>query len=217
MSKSDTMSRYFQLGVVTFAAGAIYPLLYLRANFQAPLMETFGMTVTTLGDMYAILGVMFLVGYIASGWLADRFSPKPLIFISLIITGLTGIWFAQVPSINMVKIIFLIWGFSAVFTFWSAHMKVVKLLAKKDEQGRFFGILDGGRGLVEAVLATIVVSVFSFVLKTSKGDAPTFDAMVTVIYIYSVINIITAFLILIFLEDKKDSEDNSVKKIEEVT
>jgi hypothetical protein len=38
------------------------------------------------------------------------------------------------------------------------------MLAKKDQQGKFFGILDGGRGLVEAILATIAITLFAYVI-----------------------------------------------------
>ncbi len=39
-------------------------------------------------------------------------------------------------------------------------MKVVKLLSTADEDGRFFWYLDGGRGLVEALLASIALAIF---------------------------------------------------------
>ncbi len=205
--------RYVQLGIVTLAAGGIYPVIYLRTNFQTPLLEIFGMDVSTLGSLYGILGMMNLIGYIPSGWLADRMSSKLLLAISLLLTGLAGLWYAQVPPIEHVRIIFLIWGFSAVLTFWGSHMKIVKLLAEKDEQGRFFGILDGGRGFVEAVLATIAVAVFGFILGSDPTDsALTRTALVTVIYGYSFLNIGLAILVLIILEDKKDTEANEGKE-----
>ena len=62
--------RYLQLAVITVAAGAIYPLLYLRQNFEVSMLETFEITATQLGQCNAILGVMFVVTYLPSGWLA---------------------------------------------------------------------------------------------------------------------------------------------------
>ncbi|MGL5955989.1 MAG: MFS transporter [Brevinema sp.] len=210
--KSDSIRRYIQLGIVTLAAGGIYPIIYLRTNFQTPLLETFGMNISTLGSMYAILGVMNLAGYIPSGWLADRISSKLLLAFSLLLTGLVGLWYAQIPPVEHVRIIFLIWGISTVLTFWGSHMKIVKLLAERDEQGRFFGILDGGRGLVEAVLATIAVSVFSFVLSSNPSEGSlTRQALVTVIYGYAWLNIFLAGLIFLILEDKKDIIDQNNK------
>ena len=48
-----------------------------------------------------------------------------------------GIWFAQVPQFGFVVAIFALWGIFSVFTFWSAHLKLVKLPTKKEEEGRF--------------------------------------------------------------------------------
>jgi len=56
------------------------------------------------------------------------------------------------------------------------------LLAKPEEQGRFFGILDGGRGLVEAILATIAVGMFAYFTNDLNEDTPT--ALVKVIWLY---------------------------------
>ncbi|MGL4676360.1 MAG: MFS transporter [Brevinema sp.] len=207
-TKSNTLNRYIQLGIVTLAAGGIYPIIYLRTNFQTPLLETFGMSVSTLGSMYAILGVMNLAGYIPSGWLADRISSKLLLSISLLLTGGAGLWYAQIPPVEHIRIIFLIWGISSVLTFWGSHMKIVKLLAERNEQGKFFGILDGGRGLVEAVLATIAVSIFSFILSSNPGDTSiTKHALTTVIYGYAWLNIVLGCLVFVILEDKKETID----------
>ncbi|MGL5720876.1 MAG: MFS transporter [Brevinema sp.] len=211
ISKADIL-RYIQFAVVTLAAGSIYPLVYMRTSFQTPMMETFGMDVATLGNMYGLLGMMFLIGYIPSGWLADRVSPKLLLVFSLAATGVTGLWFAQIPPIPHVRLIFLIWGFTTVFTFWGSHMKIVKLLAKKEEQGRFFGILDGGRGLVEAMLGTIVVAVFGFLLGGATGFEPTKKSLQAVIYIYSIMDIIIAILLVFLLTEKKEEKTAGSKQ-----
>jgi nitrate/nitrite transporter NarK len=126
-----------------------------------------------------------------------------LLAISLFGTALGGFWFAQVPSYTSVVLIFSMWGFFSVFTFWSSHMKIVKLLAKENEEGRFFGILDGGRGVVEAVLASVAILIFSGILGASLALADKRAALVGVIYMYSAVLLITSILIMIFVEDDK--------------
>ena len=56
------------------------------------------------------------------------------------------------------------------------------LLARHDEQGRFFGILDGGRGLVEAILASIAIYWFAFSIE-QQGQSNE-AALLKVIYLY---------------------------------
>lgn len=149
------MRRYLQLAVVTVAAGGIYPLLYLRQNFEISMLETFGITTSQLAQCNAILGALFVVTYLPSGWLADRMAPRYLMSFSLLFAGLLGFWFSSIPSFGALQLIYAGWGIATGLTFWSAHIKAVAIIAGKDEQGRFFGILDGGRGLVEALLATV--------------------------------------------------------------
>ncbi|MGL4383542.1 MAG: MFS transporter, partial [Bacilli bacterium] len=79
-------TRYFQLALLILAAGAIYPMVYLRTNFQETILTVFNMRTEELSDLYSVLGMMFIIGYLPSGWLADRVSTKKLLVFSLSIT-----------------------------------------------------------------------------------------------------------------------------------
>lgn len=201
--ESKNMKRYIQFLLVVLAAGAIFPLIYLKTNYQETILEVFNMTLPQLNTIYSVLGMVFVVGYLPSGILSDKFSAKKLLAISLMGTALGGFWFAQIPEYSSVVIIFAIWGFFSVFTFWSSHMKVVKMLARKNEEGKFFGILDGGRGVVEAVLASVALVIFSNILGTSALFEDKKAALIGVIYMYSAFLFVISVLIFIFVEDDK--------------
>ncbi len=181
-SRDSLKRRYIKLAVLVIVAGNIYPLIYLRQNFEVSILESFGMTSNQLGQNYAMLGVLYMITYLPSGWLADRVAPRILMSFSLLFAGLLGVWFASLPSFQATQIIFAGWGIAAGLTFWSALIKATTLLAKPEEQGRFFGILDGGRGLVEAILATIAVGMFAYFTNDLNEDTPT--ALVKVIWLY---------------------------------
>ncbi|MCL1994656.1 MAG: MFS transporter [Defluviitaleaceae bacterium] len=208
------LKRYFQLLLVVAAAGSIYPIIYLRTAYQETILYVFDMDIAQLNMVYVALGITFIVGYLPSGYLSDRFSAKWLLTISLLFTAAGGFWFAQIPSFVGVVVIFCIWGFFSVFTFWAAHMKIVKLLSTPEEDGLFFGILDGGRGLVEALLATLAVLIFSGILRTNAGDSLQY-ALQGVIYMYSIVLCVIALLVGIFIEDKgrKDGKEGEQVKI----
>jgi MFS family permease len=212
----DKLAKYFQFFLIVLAAGSIYPLIYLKSNYQETILAVFGMSMTDLNMMYTVLGWVFVIGYLPSGYLSDRFSAKKLLAISLFFTGLGGLWFAQIPNTSMVPYIFAIWGFFSVFTFWSAHMKLVKLLANENEQGTFFGILDGGRGVVEAVLASIALFIFSTILAGSLELVDKRVALIAVIYMYSIVLIVTAVLVMVFVKDDKKMLANDEAKKEAV-
>lgn len=199
----EKFRKYFQFFLVVLAAGSIYPLIYLKGGYQETILQVFNMTNAQLNSMYTILGWVFVFGYIPSGILSDRFSAKKLLAMSLFFTGLGGLWFAQIPSYEFVMAIFAIWGFFSVFTFWSAHMKIVKLLATEKEQGTFFGILDGGRGVVEALLASLALFIFSGILGSSLELLDKRAALIAVIYMYSAVLIVTAVLVWFFVQDDK--------------
>lgn len=210
--ESKGFRRYFQFFLIVLAAGAIYPIIYLRTNYQQSLLEVFGLSLQQLNTIYSVLGIVWMIGYLPSGLISDKFSAKKLIVISLLGTAAGGFWFAQVPNLGSVIAIYAIWGVFSVFTFWSAHMKLVKMLSKKEEEGRFFGILDGGRGVVEAALASLALFIFAQVLGPVQNAAGKHNAIVSVIYMYSIVLTITAILIWIFVEEKSGAQRDESEK-----
>ncbi|MCG0275161.1 MAG: MFS transporter [Thermosediminibacteraceae bacterium] len=207
--KNSNFQRYFQFLLVVLAAGSIYPLLYLRTAYQETILEVFGLSLPQLNTIFTGLGFAYLVGYLPSGFLSDKFSAKWLLVISLLGVGAGGLWFAQIPSYQSVVIIYILWGLFSVFTFWGSHMKLVKLLAEEGEEGRFFGVLDGGRGLVEAVLAAIAVFIFSQIMKTGDKRA----ALIGVIYMYTITLFVIGLLVAIFVKSEvKGSSKNENKR-----
>jgi predicted MFS family arabinose efflux permease len=201
-SSQSTMGRYVQLGVLTIAGGAIYPLIYLRQNFEVSILESFDISISQLGQCYSMLGVIFVVTYLPSGWLSDRVSLRWLISLSLALTGLLGLWFSTMPSFDVLIFIFAGWGIATGLTFWAALIKGVAVLARHDEQGRFFGLLDGGRGLVEAILATIAVAWFAHSL--GAQGLSTSVALQKVIYLYAGFALLLSPVVLFAIDDVKN-------------
>ena len=181
--ESNKAQRYIQLMLLVLAAGAIYPILYLRQVYQPTMLEVFHITDSQLGYLYSMLGTIFLLSYLPSGWLADRIAPRLLICFSLIATGVLGLWYSTAPSFNVLMLIFGGWGLSTGLTFWAAVIKRVTMIAGTHEQGRFFGLLDGGRGLIEAMLATIAITLFAWFTQT-KGE-PVTAGFRLVVYMYA--------------------------------
>jgi MFS family permease len=203
---SGNAKRYFQFFLIVLAAGAIYPVMYLRTNYQETLLQVFGITLPQLNNVYSILGIVWAVSYFPSGVICDKISAKFLLSISLFMTALGGFFFAQMPPYGLVVVIYVVWGIFSVFTFWGAHMKLVKLLSRREEEGRFFGILDGGRGVIEAALASVAIAIFAVILGNSDSLELKTSAMRAVIYMYSFLVLAVAILVTIFVgEDKKEA------------
>jgi MFS family permease len=205
----SNVKRYFQLMLLVLAAGAIYPLLYLRQNFEVSILEVFQIASSDLSDYYSMLGMVLLLTYLPSGWLADRLSARLLMTFSLAGTGVIGLFFASIPDKAFLVYLFMAWGISAGLTFWASLIKGVNMAAGHNRQGMFFGILDGGRGLVEAILATIAIMVFAYAIETSNETSEM--ALKKVIYLYSFTCIVLAFVIF-FLFEKKSKNNNNTQQ-----
>lgn len=206
LGNSDKRSRYIQLMLLVLAAGAIYPILYLRQVYQTTMLEVFQINHSELGYLYSMLGTVFLISYLPSGWLADRIAPRFLIFFSLVATGALGLWYSTAPSLTALMIIFGCWGLTTGLTFWASVLKRVKMIAHHTEQGRFFGILDGGRGLVEALLATLALGLFALATE-SRGESAA-EGFRHVVYLYS-FTCIAIGCVLVLLKDPKSMEDTA--------
>ncbi|MGY6155149.1 MFS transporter [Paraburkholderia graminis] len=195
--------RYTQLMLLVLAAGAIYPILYLRQVYQPTMLEVFHITDSQLGYLYSSLGTIFLLSYLPSGWLADRIAPRLLICFSLIATGALGLWYSTAPSFQMLMLIFGGWGLSTGLTFWAAVIKRVTMIAGADEQGRFFGLLDGGRGLIEAMLATVAITLFAWATQT-KGESVAAGFRM-VVYMYAFLCIALG-VVLVLVKDPQGEQ-----------
>ena len=191
-------ARYWQLSLLILAAGTIYPIPYIRQNFENSMLETFRMTQAQLGECSSLLGLMFFLTYAPSGWLADRFKPNKLLAFSMAGTGLLALWLATAPPIAHIKVIFLGLGITSGLTLWGSLIKTTSLLAPHDQQGRYFGLLESGRGIVEALLATIALALFAFYLEELMADTST--AMTVVINFYGGTALALSPLILLFLQ-----------------
>jgi nitrate/nitrite transporter NarK len=210
MLKLGKSKKIFQLALLILAAGSIYPLVYLRQNFESTILDVFHLSNAELAGLYSMIGIIFVIGYIPSGWLADKVPVRYLIVFSLLLTAVTGLYYAQVPDKSALVFVYLVWGFATVFTFWSAILKTVSLLADRNEEGKYFGALDGGRGLVEAILASCAVGLFALFAGNGTTDIThTTAGFQAVVYMYCAVLVVVAVLIFFVLSDGHEKTETA--------
>ena len=133
---------------LVFAGEIVFLLPFHTTRFFRPTMlEAFELTNTQLGDFFAAYGVMAMIAYFPGGVLADRFSARSLLTASLIATSAGGLYMASYPGALGLALLFAYWGITTVLLFWAALIRATREWGGHDEQGRTFGILEGGRGL----------------------------------------------------------------------
>ncbi len=149
--KKTKSNKWLIIFCLVFGGEMIFALPFHVARFFRPtLLEVFDLTNTELGDVIAVYGIMAMLTYFPGGALADRFSARKLMTLSLIGTGVGGFYFAQIPGQTGLFVLFGWWGITTIFLFWAAMIKSTREWGGTLAQGRAFGLLDGGRGLVAA-------------------------------------------------------------------
>ncbi|ATW28712.1 hypothetical protein DCMF_17815 [Candidatus Formimonas warabiya] len=147
--------------ILILAGSAIYELPYLRYNYYDVLKEALKLNNTELGTLMSVYGFIAMLCYFPGGWLADRISSRKLISFSLVATGLIGFYFGTFPGYHMQLAIHVGWAVTTTLTFWAALIKGTRQLGDRSEQGRLFGILEGGRGLLPTLYGFLFLALFN--------------------------------------------------------
>ncbi len=159
--RSTNMTRFFTMFALVMAGEAIFGLPFLVARiFRPTLLDVFGITNLQLGTAFSVYGVVAMLAYFPGGALADRFSARMMMTGALAVSALGGIYYATVPSVAGLKLLFGFWGLTTILFFWAAMIRATRVWGGAEDQGKAFGILDGGRGLLAAVLASGTVALF---------------------------------------------------------
>ncbi len=195
------------------AGEAVYALPFHVARFFRPtLLEVFGLTATELGAAQGVYGIVAMVAYFPGGPLADRFSARTLLAVSLWSTAVGGLYLATMPGYVGSMFIWAFFGVTTILFFWAALIRATRDWGGVSEQGRAYGLLDSGRGLLAAVLATLGVMVFSLAFPDGAAAA-TFEqkesALRTVIYGYVVVTAAVGFFVWFAIPDIAPVADTS--------
>ena len=207
------MYRFLLMATLVFAGEIIFGLPFHTARFFRPtLLEAFEFTNTQLGDVFAVYGVAAMIAYFPGGMLADRFSARVLLTVSLIATGAGGFYMATYPGAVGMALLYGYWGVTTILLFWAALIRATREWGGVTSQGRAFGILEGGRGIAAALFATIAVAVLAGLLPEDAAlanDEERRAAFRIVILLYSFAAIATALLTWFLIPAVKHVGDSS--------
>ncbi len=153
MSTMSKGKRNFILVLINMTAAVVFFTPYLRFSYYDQMIAALNLSNQDFGNLAGVYGIVAMVGYLPSGLLADRFSPKLLLSISCFGMGVCTLWHALFPSYTALLIIYALFGIFSVVTFWSPYLKCVRSLGNEDEQGRLFGTSEALRGCTATIVA----------------------------------------------------------------
>jgi len=158
--------------LLVLAGESIFIIPFVLARvFRPTVLEVFDLDNVQLGLCFSLYGMVALLSYLFGGPLADKFPPRKLIAVALWTTALGGLVYATFPTFSILKILYGYWGFTTIFLCWAPMIKATRLWGGTTSQGKAFGFLDGGRGLVGALVGTLGILVFSLFLSSEISEA----------------------------------------------
>ena len=189
---APAVRKWAALGSLLAGAGTVYKLYFATDVFYVQFQELMHLTHTQIGVALSVAGFISQFGFLVSIYLADRFSKKYMIPTALVGTGITGLYLATMPGWIGFLAAMCVFAVFADMLFWPIMLKTVRLLGGSDQQGRMFGILEAGRGLVDTIVAAGALSVFAWV---GQGMAGFKAALVFYAVVVTVIGVAAYFLI----------------------
>lgn len=184
-------NRWFTFAILVLGAGTIFKLSSLKDAFYIPMQQYMGLSHTQIGMALSTYGIVQTVGLIFSIYLSDRFSKKYMISFSLVGVGLVGIYLSTFPTYTGFLVAFAILAIFGEVTYWPVLLKAVRLTATEKEQGRIFGFLEAGRGVVDTIVAFSALSVFYFMGESAEGLKAAILLFSAVVIIAGVISFFT--------------------------
>ena len=196
-------NRWLTLFCLVFAGEIIFSLpFHITRFFRYTFLEVFGFSNAELGDIFAVYGILALLAYFPGGAIADHFSARKLMALSLLATGIGGLFMAQIPGFWSMAVLFGYWGLTSILLFWAALIKTTREWGGEFKQGSAFGILDGGRGLIAAMTASVAVWILAMWLPAdleALTPAERVYALQSVIYFYSFMTLSAAVLVWLII------------------
>ena len=199
---SKLKKNIWRLVLITIAGSMIYGLPYFRSYYYDAYLEAYNLTNTQMGMFGTMFGIFGMISYLFGGVVADMISPRKLMSISLVLTGLGGLLHLMHPSYGMLLFIYILWGFTSLFAFWPSLLKALRQLAGPDEQSKATGFMDGGRGIVNAIHLAVTLAIFNYFSKKASELA----GLNGVIIFYSAVVILLGILLFFLMKEETQLE-----------
>ncbi len=212
-------TNWFYILLLILAGESVFILPFvLQRIFRPTVLETFELNNVQLGLCFSVYGIVALVSYLVGGPIADKYEPRKLIAISLWMTALGGILYGSIPGYNTLLFLYGYWGLTTIFLFWAPMIKAARVWGGTKSQGRAFGFLDGGRGMVGALFGVLGVVVFSIFLSSEVVEAALSErqnAFQYVIWISTFLISIVGFLVWFYMKlDNEIDKISTINKLE---
>ncbi|MBQ2763711.1 MAG: MFS transporter [Firmicutes bacterium] len=194
--------RKLMIFIILSATVAIaYQLPYLRYTFYDQMIDVLSLNNTQLAFIGTAVSIMSVICYPIGGILANRYSTRNLIIITLAaFVGLT-VWFAFTTNYIMLVVIHFLYGFFGIATLWSAYLNGIRNLGTPETQSTLFGSSEATRGIIQTIFGFVFLGIVGAIAAPAVGFK-------TMLLVGAAITAVFLVLAIIFLpkEEKNDVE-----------
>ncbi len=198
--KKINLSASTFLAIISFsiAGSVIYELPYIRNVYYDKFVDAFGMTNAQVGFLMSAYAIGCLILYIPGGILADKFSTKKMLVLSLMGTGALGIVMALSMNYVTALIAFFLFAVTTSFVFWAALNKGLRIIGGKEDSGSTYGWYYALGSVI-----SLVCGLGFWALYTSTENSH--DAMFRTIMAMSIAVIVSGILVQITFKEENTS------------
>jgi len=139
--------------IATFTCGEA---VWSFGVFFKPMEKEFGWSRALISSGYTGFVLGYAISAMAAGRLADKYSPRPILFLSACLAGLGVSLCSLVQSINQLRFFLLIGGLGAGGTFSVPTSLVQRWFYKKPHAGLALGVVVAGVGAGVLVFTPLV-------------------------------------------------------------
>lgn len=192
-----TKKKWAIFSLLTLCGGTIYKLPSLKDAFYIPMQDYFHLTNGQIGNAMSVNSVVTTIGFFLSIYFADKLPRRYTMSLSLIVTGLLGIYLTTMPGYWGILFVWALFGVTCDMMNWPVLLKSVSRLGNSEQQGRLFGFFETGRGIVDTIIAFSALAIFTWFGSGLLG----FKAG---IWFYALIVIVVGIMLFFMLKEKDE-------------
>ena len=148
--------------VLVLCSQFAFSVLAMKGALLPQMLELWQISKTQFGLLMSIYGIVHNVFYLALAWAQDRFSPRVLIPVNMVLGGITTYCLGQTNDFATLCFLFVMLSLWCEGAFWPAILSSVRRSTSDSNQGKIFGLLEGGRGGIELLQNALTIGLYAF-------------------------------------------------------
>ena len=148
--------------VLVLCSQFAFSVLAMKGALLPQMLELWQISKTQFGLLMSIYGIVHNVFYLALAWAQDRFSPRVLIPVNMVLGGITTYFLGQTNDFATLCFLFVMLSLWCEGAFWPAILSSVRRSTSDSNQGKIFGLLEGGRGGIELLQNALTIGLYAF-------------------------------------------------------